>query len=134
MGGHGAFLAEGGRGCEREPPAGILRAAMAGSEPARSDAAAWAGGLVIALTTFWTFVLALVLMWLLERTGVLAGAAFTWGLRITAAAATVAAFLFSPVLAKRAGPRSLAPLAVATGLTLAVTIAFLFVILSVRSG
>ena len=80
------------------------------------------------------FVLALVLMWLLERTGVLAGAAFTWGLRITAAAATVAAFLFSPVLAKRAGPRSLAPLAVATGLTLAVTIAFLFVILSVRSG
>ena len=52
MGGHGAFLAEGGRGCEREPPAGILRGAMAGSEPARSDAAAWAGGLVIALTTF----------------------------------------------------------------------------------
>ncbi|MBI5498888.1 MAG: hypothetical protein HY907_01485 [Deltaproteobacteria bacterium] len=107
---------------------------MATQEPARTDAAVWAGRLVIALTTFWTFVLALVAMSGLERTGVLRGAAFDWGLRLTAAAATVAAFLLSPSLARRAGARALVPLAVATGLSLALSIAFLFVALSARAG
>jgi hypothetical protein len=99
-----------------------------------ADAAAWAGRLVVALTTFWTFVVALVAMWGLERAGVLEGQAFTWGLRVTAALATVGAFLFAPHLARRAGPKALVPLAVATGLSLAVALAFLFVVLSVESS
>ena len=107
---------------------------MTTQEPARSDAAVWAGRLVIALATFWTFVAALVAMWGLERAGVLRGAAFDWGLRITAAGGTVAAFLFSPALARRASARALVPLAIATGLSLALSIAFLFVALSARAG
>ncbi|MBI5486698.1 MAG: hypothetical protein HY905_05155 [Deltaproteobacteria bacterium] len=107
---------------------------MAKLEPERTDAAVWAGRLVIALTTFWTFVAALVAMWGLERAGALRGAAFDWGLRLTAAGGTVAAFLLSPSLARRAGARALVPLAIATGLSLALSIAFLFVSLSARAG
>ena len=99
-----------------------------------ADAAAWAGRLVVALTTFWTFVAALVAMWGLERAGVLEGKAFTWGLRVGAALATVGAFLLAPRLGRRAGPKALVPLAAATGLSLAVALAFLFVVLSVESG
>ena len=99
-----------------------------------AEATTWAGRLVVALATFWTFVLALFVSWLLERTEVLEGAAFTWGLRIIAAAATVAAFLLSPSLARRAPARALVPLAVGTGLSLAVALAFLFVVLSTRAG
>jgi hypothetical protein len=68
----------------------------------------------------------------LDRAGLLSGPAFTWGLRGLAAGATVAAFLCSPVLARRATGRALAPLAVATGLSVALAVAFLYLVLVVR--
>lgn len=107
---------------------------MAESGRRDAEARAWTGRLVVALVTFWTFVLALGLSWLVERSGALSGAAFTWGLRVVAAGATVAAFLLSPGLARRTPARALAPLAIATGLSLAVALAFLFVILAVRAA
>jgi Na+/H+-dicarboxylate symporter len=55
-------------------------------------------------------------------------------LRVGAALATVGAFLLAPRLGRRAGPKALVPLAAATGLSLAVALAFLFVVLSVESG
>ncbi len=105
---------------------------MATSGRRETEAAKWVGRLVVALATFWTFVLALVVAWLLERSGVLEGAAFTWGLRGIAAAATVTAFLLSPGLARRFPSRALVPLAVTTGLSLAIALTFLFVVLSLR--
>jgi len=99
-----------------------------------TDAAVWGARLVVGLATFWTFVLALGASWLLERTGWVGGATFPWVLRVLTAGATVAAFLASPRLARRVGPRALAPLAVAAGLSLAVFLAFLFLALSNRLG
>jgi hypothetical protein len=107
---------------------------MADSGRRDAEARTWAGRLVVALCTFWTFVLALGLSWLIERSGALSGAAFTWGVRLVAAGATVTAFLLSPALARRAPPRALVPLAVGTGLSLALAIAFLFVVLAVRAA
>jgi len=105
---------------------------MSGQRPPETDAAAWAARLVVGLATFWTFVLALGASWLLERTGWVGGATFPWALRFLTAGATVAAFLASPRLGRRVGPRALAPLAVAAGLSLAVLVAFLFLALSHR--
>ncbi|MBN1771060.1 MAG: hypothetical protein JXB32_07365 [Deltaproteobacteria bacterium] len=107
---------------------------MSGPASRDADAAVWAGRLVVGLATFWTFVLALGASWLLERTEWLEGAAFTWTMRVLTAVATVAAFLLSPALGRRAGPRALAPLAVVAGLSVAVLLAFLFLVLSNRVG
>jgi hypothetical protein len=107
---------------------------MTEPRPKDADAAAWAGRLVVGLVTFWAFVLSLLASWLLERAGWLDGAAFTWTMRLLTAGATVAAFLLSPALGRRAGPRALAPLAVGVGLSVAVALAFLFLVLSNRVG
>ncbi|NMC71096.1 MAG: hypothetical protein GYA57_13660 [Myxococcales bacterium] len=107
---------------------------MTGQGPRETDAAAWAARLVVGLATFWAFVLALGASRLLERAGWIEGAAFPWALRVLTAGVTVAAFLASPRLARRAGPRALAPLAAAAGLSLAVFLAFLFLALSNRLG
>jgi ATP/ADP translocase len=102
--------------------------------PKDAEASAWAGRLVVGLATFWAFVMALLASWLVERAGLLEGAAFTWTMRIVTAAVTVAAFLLSPALGRRAGPRALAPLAIGCGLSVAVALAFLFLVLSNRVG
>ena len=107
---------------------------MTQPDPKDADAAAWAGRLVVGLATFWAFVLALAGAWLVERAGWLEGAAFTWTMRLATAGATVAAFLLSPLLGRRAGPRALVPLAVTAGLSVAVALAFLFLVLSNRVG
>jgi hypothetical protein len=103
---------------------------MADRGSREAETSAWVGRLVVALATFWAFVLALVVCWLVERTAVLRGAAFDWGLRLFAAAATTAAFLLSPAIGRRAPGRALVPLAVALGLSLALAVAFLFLVLT----
>lgn len=107
---------------------------MATSDAAPSEAARWSGRLVVALATFWGFVVALVACWGIERTGIISGRAFAWVLRVLSAVATAAAFLIGSRLAARASERMLRPLAVATGVSFALGFAFLFVTFVIRPG